>query len=293
MFFTLLAALCTGIASGCIFLLIGDLLARVEVDSLTPADGEDPRRLPLIFRIFLPLSGNVSFLFRKDTLLSAKKNTFELLQSAGVDQLMTPEQYLAVRFLMLLMGLLLMLLMALADQMLTGFLILVLMILYPDNWLKKTVRSRHLSILKSLPNLLDLLTLSVEAGKDFLTALRDILARRKPDVLGDEFKRTLHEIQLGKSRQQALRDLSARVHQPELTTVINAIIQADELGVGIGQLLRIQGDQLRHKRFARAETLANEAPVKILFPVVLFIFPSVFIILVGPILNQAMNTLAG
>ena len=64
-------------------------------------------------------------------------------------------------------------------------------------------------------------------------------------------------------------------------------------GVGIGQLLRIQGDQLRHKRFARAETLANEAPVKILFPVVLFIFPSVFIILVGPILNQAMNTLAG
>ena len=186
-----------------------------------------------------------------------------------------------------------MVLMNLANQSLTGFLILVLMVLYPDTWLKKTARNRHLSILKSLPNLLDLLTLSVEAGKDFLTSLRDILVRRKPDALGDEFKRTLHEIQLGKSRQQALRDLSNRVHQPELTSVINAIIQADELGVGIGQLLRIQGDQLRHKRFARAETLANEAPVKILFPVVLFIFPSVFIILVGPILNQAMNTLAG
>lgn len=75
--------------------------------------------------------------------------------------------------------------------------------------------------------------------------------------------------------------------------MVNAIVQADELGVGIGQLLRIQGDQLRNKRFARAETLANEAPVKILFPVVLFIFPSVFIILVGPILSQAMQTLAG
>ena len=291
--FILLASLCSGLAAGCFFLLLADLLGKVEVDSIRASEEDDPRRLPLIFRMFLPLAGNVSFLNRKDSFTSAKKSTLELLQSAGVDLLMTPEQYLGVRFLMALFGLLMLILMGMANQMLTGFLILVLMLLYPENWLRKTARRRHLSILKSLPNLLDLLTLSVEAGKDFLTALRDILARRPSDVLGDEFKRTLHEIQLGKQRQQALRDLSERVHQPELTSVINAIIQADELGVGIGQLLRIQGDQLRHKRFARAETLANEAPVKILFPVVLFIFPSVFIILVGPILNQAMNTLAG
>ena len=291
--FILLASLCSGLAAGCFFMLLADLLGKVEVDSIRATEDDDPHRLPLIFRMFLPLAGNVSFLNRKDSFTSIKKSTLDLLQSAGVDLLMTPEQYLGVRFLMALFGLLMLVLMGMANQMLTGFLILVLMLLYPENWLRKTARRRHLSILKSLPNLLDLLTLSVEAGKDFLTALRDILARRPSDVLGDEFKRTLHEIQLGKQRQQALRDLSERVHQPELTSVINAIIQADELGVGIGQLLRIQGDQLRHKRFARAETLANEAPVKILFPVVLFIFPSVFIILVGPILNQAMNTLAG
>ena len=291
--FVLLASLCSGLAAGCFFLLLADLLGKVEVDSIRATEEDDPHRLPLVFRMFLPLAGNVSFLNRKDSFTSVKKSTLELLQSAGVDLLMTPEQYLGVRFLMALFGLLMLVLMGMANQMLTGFLILVLMLLYPENWLRKTARRRHLSILKSLPNLLDLLTLSVEAGKDFLTALRDILARRPSDVLGDEFKRTLHEIQLGKQRQQALRDLSERVHQPELTSVINAIIQADELGVGIGQLLRIQGDQLRHKRFARAETLANEAPVKILFPVVLFIFPSVFIILVGPILNQAMSTLAG
>ena len=291
--FILLASLCSGLAAGCFFMLLADLLGKVEVDSIRATEDDDPHRLPLIFRMFLPLAGNVSFLNRKDSFTSIKKSTLDLLQSAGVDLLMTPEQYLGVRFLMASFGLLMLVLMGMANQMLTGFLILVLMLLYPENWLRKTARRRHLSILKSLPNLLDLLTLSVEAGKDFLTALRDILARRPSDVLGDEFKRTLHEIQLGKQRQQALRDLSERVHQPELTSVINAIIQADELGVGIGQLLRIQGDQLRHKRFARAETLANEAPVKILFPVVLFIFPSVFIILVGPILNQAMNTLAG
>ena len=292
MMYVLLASLCAGIAGGCFFMLLADLLSRVEVESHIVEEGEDSRRLPLIFRIFLPLAGNVPF-FRNDSFVSLRKNTREMLQSAGIDQLMTPEQYLGVRFLMFLMGVLLMVLMSFANQMLCGFLILVLMLLYPDTWLRKMVRIRHLSILKSLPNLLDLLTLSVEAGKDFLTALRDILARRPNDVLGNEFKRTLHEIQLGKSRQQALRDLSDRAHQPELTSVIHAIIQADELGVGIGQLLRIQGDQLRHKRFARAETLANEAPVKILFPVVIFIFPSVFIILVGPILHQAMQTLAG
>ena len=85
--------------------------------------------------------------------------------------------------------------------------------------------------------------------------------------------------------------MGLRVRQPDLISVLNAIIQADELGVSIGQLLRIQGDQLRAKRFARAEKLANEAPVKILFPVVLFIFPAVFLILMGPILSQAMKAL--
>lgn len=290
---TVFAAFCAGIACGCLFALAADLLGKVEMDPLNAPEGEDPRRLPLIFRVFLPLANNVSFLTRRESLAGMRKKTFELMQSAGIDQLMTVEQFLGIRVLMLLMGLLLMVLMAMADQQLCGFLILVLMVLYPDTWLKKTARQRHLSILKALPNLLDLLTLSVEAGKDFLTALRDILARRPSDVLGEEFKRTLHEIQLGKQRQQALRDLSLRVHQPELTSVLNAIVQADELGVAIGQLLRIQGDQLRHKRFARAEQLANEAPVKIMFPVVIFIFPCVFAILVGPIIYQALNTLAG
>ena len=82
-----------------------------------------------------------------------------------------------------------------------------------------------------------------------------------------------------------------RVQQPELTSVLNSIIQADELGVSIGQILRIQGDQLRAKRFQRAEKLANEAPVKILFPIVVFIFPAVLLLLMGPILLQASSSM--
>ena len=154
--YIILASLCAGLAVGCFFLLLADLLGRVEVDSIQTNEGEDPRRLPLIFRIFLPLSSNVSF-FRRDSFSSIRKSTLELLQKAGVDQLMTPEQYLGVKFLMILAGFLLLVLMSFAGQNLYGFLLLVLLALYPDNWLKKNARRRNLSVLKSLPNLLDLL----------------------------------------------------------------------------------------------------------------------------------------
>lgn len=289
--FTVLASLSAGIAAGCFFLLLAKLLGHVELEQNSSEENER-RRLPLLFRMFLPLSVNLTFITRKKCLDSVRKNTGEMIMSAGLDQAVTPDQFIGIRILFLLTGLILMFLMFMVKQPLCGFLVLGLFFIYPDAWLRKTVRLRHIAILKALPNVLDLLTLSVEAGKDFLTALRDILARRAGDSLGDELKRTLHEIQLGKQRQQALRDLAFRVNQPELTSVVNAIVQADELGVGIGQLLRIQGDQLRNKRFSRAETMANEAPVKILFPVVLFIFPSVFIILIAPIISQAMQTLS-
>ena len=130
------------------------------------------------------------------------------------------------------------------------------------------------------------LTLSVEAGKDFVSSLRDILARRRLDPLGEEFMRTFQEIQLGKKRTEALREMAQRVRQPELTSTLNAVIQAEEMGVSIANLLRIQGDALRNKRFTRAEKLANEAPVKIILPIILFIFPSVLIILGLPMFMQ-------
>ena len=219
------------------------------------------------------------------------EETREAILMAGYDQTISAERFLALRLLMGLLGVLLTILAISAKQPSAALLCALLFLVYPGTWLKSLIRKRHLSILKALPNVLDLLTLSVEAGKDFLTALREITARRSSDALNDELIRTLHEIQLGKGRQTALKEMAGRVRQAELTSVLNSIIQADELGVSIGQLLRIQGDQLRAKRFARAEKLANEAPVKILFPVVIFIFPSVFLILMGPILSQAMKAL--
>lgn len=99
------------------------------------------------------------------------------------------------------------------------------------------------------------------------------------------------EVQVGTPRRVALRNMAQRVDLPELRSVCNALIQADELGVSIGAILRIQSDQIRGRRFDRAEKLANEAPVKMLGPLLLFILPAVFIILIGPIARQAMEHL--
>ena len=172
---------------------------------------------------------------------------------------------------------------------LIGFILGVLLMFYPGLYLNAVIKNRHLEIMKALPNMLDLLTLSVEAGKDFVSALRDILAKRRPDALSEEFSQVFQEIQLGRNRSESLRDMAKRAGQADLASVLNAIIQAEELGVSIAELLRIQGDMLRNKRFSLAEKLANEAPVKIIFPIVLFIFPAVMIILFGPVIMQAVN----
>jgi len=113
------------------------------------------------------------------------------------------------------------------------------------------------------------------------------------DALGSEFLRALREIQLGCKRSDALRSLSERVRLPELTSVLNAVIQAEELGVSIAQLLRIQGDILRGKRFMLAEKLANQAPVKIIFPIVLFIFPAVLLVILVPLAVKMLPLLGG
>ncbi len=162
---------------------------------------------------------------------------------------------------------------------------------YPLLWLRRVLRARHTAIQRALPFVLDLLTLSVEAGMDFMSALQRNCERRKLDPLNEELIRMTREIQVGTPRRTALRNMAQRVDLGDLRSVAHALIQADELGVSIGAILRIQSDQMRARRFDRAEKLANEAPVKMLGPLMLCIFPAVFIILLGPILQQTLKSL--
>lgn len=153
----------------------------------------------------------------------------------------------------------------------------------PFLWLDDRVRERHNLILRHLSFHIDLLTLSVEAGLDFTAAIGKIVERGKNGPLKDEFRLMMSEIRVGKKRSEALRAMADRVQLVQLSSFISALVQADKLGMSIGKVLRIQSETVRVERSQRAERRANEAPVKILIPLVLFIFPTIWIILAGPL----------
>jgi tight adherence protein C len=163
--------------------------------------------------------------------------------------------------------------------------------LIPEYYLKLKSKSRQEEIQKALPDVLDLLTVSVEAGLGFDAALAKVVEKIK-GVLSEEFSRVLQEVKMGKPKRDALRDLGFRTGVDDLTAFIGAIIQADQLGVSIGNVLRLQSEQMRIKRRQRAEEKAMKAPIKILIPLLFFIFPTIFIVLLGPALIQFLDTVS-
>jgi tight adherence protein C len=168
----------------------------------------------------------------------------------------------------------------------TGTLVLtavlaVLLFLAPDVFLVNRAQKREQAIRRALPDALDQLTITVEAGLAFEAAV----ARSRDTTSGplsDELARTMQDVQAGMSRREALRALADRAALPELRSFVNAVLQADRYGVPIAQVLRVQSAELRLKRSQRAEEQAMKLPVKLLFPTVMFIFPVLFIVLLGP-----------
>jgi tight adherence protein C len=151
----------------------------------------------------------------------------------------------------------------------------------PEFWLGRRISARQKAILMMIPDALDLLTISVRAGLGFDAALAKVVEKLK-GPLSEEFRRALAELRVGKSRREALRDIVARTEVQPLTNFIGAIIQAEQLGVSISKVLQVQSEQLRIERRQRAEEMAAKAPIKMLFPLVGCIFPSLFIIILGP-----------
>ena len=275
-------------------------LTATEVKYARLADGRyQLRKLPVVFRLLLPFIPNVAALFRHKKLDKYRAKLDARLISAGYEGVLSAEEFLSIRLLLFIVAIPASFLFKPAMEGLPGVgrfwpygtvLTIGYSLIYPSGWLRRARNIRHRSMQKALPYVLDLMTLSVEAGLDFMSAIRKIIERRIMDPLGEELLRVFHEIQVGKTRRQALRDMGARVDQPDLSSIVSALVQADELGVSLGTILRIMADQMRVKRFQRAEKLAYEAPVTRLGPLLLLIFPAVMLFLLGPIIAQAFRS---
>jgi tight adherence protein C len=167
---------------------------------------------------------------------------------------------------------------------------LVVGYILPGIWLGQKIGKRKKEILKALPDAIDLLSISVEAGLGFDQALSRV-AVKWDNELSWEFQRMLSEMRVGKSRREALKELAARTGVDDLATFVTSIVQADQLGVSITQVLRIQAVQLRQRRRQRAEEQAHKAPILMLFPMIFLIFPAIYVVILGPAIPQVMKSL--
>jgi tight adherence protein C len=164
--------------------------------------------------------------------------------------------------------------------------------LLPNLWLSQRVGQRQHQIIKSLPDSFDLITTCVEAGLGLDAALARV-AEKVEGPFSDELRRALRDVALGKSRRDALRELGDRTGVPDLLTFVSAVIQAEQMGSSIGAVLRVQSEQMRVRRRQRAEEQAYKAPVKMIFPLVLCIFPTLFIVILGPAVITIMRDFPG
>ena len=162
----------------------------------------------------------------------------------------------------------------------------------PNLWLRQRIKERQQEIQKYLADGIDILAISVEAGQGFDGALAT-LSSRKHNALTSEFDRFRLEVQAGKGRKEAFRDLALRTGVEDLSAFVAAMIQADQLGIGVAQVLRAQSEELRIKRRQRAEEKARQAPIKMLFPLIFLMFPSLFIVILGPAVPQIMSVSHG
>ncbi len=248
---------------------------------------------PFSQRVLGPAVGTLRAQLLRFAPVSVRKRAEEKLLRAG--RPMEVGSLFAVRFLlvavMLLMGLLVVMVghgTALSHNMATVIGFTAAGYLLPDLWLGGKVNKRKQAIEHGLPDVLDLLTISVEAGLGFDAAIQKVAEKFKGPV-GEEFQEYIKEVKLGRPRVDALRGLSRRADIEDMKTFVASLIQAEQLGVGLAQVLRIQSDQMRYRRRQRAQERAMKMPIKMLFPLVFFILPTIFIVLFAPLAVHMMD----
>lgn len=218
------------------------------------------------------------------------------LASAGNPLGLTPTEFATLRGLAVVLALVIGGSFAVVAQRAGTQVLLILLLslglgyFIPERWLNGRIAWRKNEILRALPNAVDLLNVSIEAGLGFDGAIARIVDK-STGPLSDELLRVLREMRLGKTRVEALRDMAVRTDVPELSGFVAAVYQAEELGASLTTVLRVQGQMIRSKRRMRAREIAAKLPVKMLFPLIFFIFPSIFIVVIGPGVIQLMRSM--
>ncbi len=238
-------------------------------------------------RILLPFFNRIGEMAQRFTPQATLENARLRLEMAGNPMQMNPAFFLMLRFVFAILfgGLLIFIFARTGRNWIQGLGISVLFMLigfaFPNLWLSGRISARQKAVFRAMPDALDLLTISVEAGLGFDAAMAKV-HEKWINELALEFGRVIQEIRLGKLRRDALRDMADRLGVNEMTSFVAAVIQSEQLGVSMAKVLRIQSDQMRVRRRQMAEEEAHKAPIKMVFPIALLIFPSIMIILLGP-----------
>lgn len=270
-----------GVASVLFFVLIVVLYSMIDQEDRTYMD-------PLSWKLkllwpFIQIIANFFVVFLPYEWL---ESTEEKITHSGVSYLLNAEQFIALRIIsaMIVPGLALFVMICLDNMQPVWFIITPLLgFMLPVIWLSDTRKKRDDAVIRTLPVYLDFLTMCVEGGLNLQGALGQAMEKATPGPLRNEFAVVLRDLRSGLSRSDALRRMAERLDIQEITSFVSSIVQAEKMGASLANVLRVQSDQRRNERFQRAEKQAMEAPVKLVFPLVLFIFPVTFIILLFPI----------
>ncbi len=248
-----------------------------------------PAGLKLIWPFVLLFTVLVEMLYSNAYLDKVERK----LQHTGVSYVLTAEQFIALRYVCAIICLLLSLLVLLSLKNVSEtWLFLSMAVLggfmFPSVWLADTRKRREMQVIRALPIYLDFTTMAVEAGLNLTGAMQQALNKGPKGALRNEFSIVMRDMRSGVTRAEALKRMDARLRVDDISRFVNAMIQAEKMGSSMAKTLRIQSEQRRTERFQRAEKKAMEAPVKLVFPLIVFIFPVTFMILGFPIAIKFM-----
>ena len=272
---------------------MAEYAARGEITDLEEIELSQP----LTERIVFPIARKLGGLALRFTPQNAIQQTAHKLEMAGNPGRLDPTIFWALRVAGLSLGAVLFFVATIAPEgsflegrgLLIGIPAAAMGFFLPELWLGGRISKRQTDVRKAMPDALDLLTICVEAGLGFDGAMAKVYEKWENEV-GRAFGRVIREIQLGKLRRDALKDMADRLGVPEMTSFIAAVIQSEQLGVSLAKVLRIQADQMRIKRRQLAEEQAHKAPIKMLIPMALLIFPSICIVLMTPAILMLMQS---